>query len=67
MLSKIRTLAACILNGVSKSDIVRRIVVLAYLSYKGWVDVKWTAMEDTSRSTLTNASLQVVNDTTIFH
>jgi hypothetical protein len=67
MLSKIRTLAACILNGVSKSDIVRRIVVLAYLSYKGWVDVKWTAMEDTSRSTLTNAPLQVVNDTTIFH
>ena len=37
------------------------VVVLAYLSYKGWVDVKWTAMEDTSRSTLTNASLQIVN------
>lgn len=34
---------------------------LAYLSYRGWVDVKWTAMEDASRSTLTNASEQVVH------
>ena len=34
---------------------------LAYLSYRGWVDVKWVAMEDASRSTLTNASGQVVN------
>jgi uncharacterized membrane protein (Fun14 family) len=34
---------------------------LAYLSYKGWVDVKWVAMEDASRNTLTNASEQVVN------
>jgi uncharacterized membrane protein (Fun14 family) len=34
---------------------------LAYLSYRGWVDVKWAAMEDASRSTLTNASEQVVN------
>jgi uncharacterized membrane protein (Fun14 family) len=40
---------------------------LAYLSYRGWVYVKWVAMEDVSRSTLTNASEQVVhalNDTT---
>ena len=34
---------------------------LAYLSYRGWVDVKWTAMEDASRSTLSNASEQVVH------
>jgi hypothetical protein len=34
---------------------------LAYLSYRGWVDVKWVAMEHASRSTLTNASEQVVN------
>jgi uncharacterized membrane protein (Fun14 family) len=34
---------------------------LAYLSYRGWVDVKWAAMEDSSRSTLTNASEQVVH------
>jgi uncharacterized membrane protein (Fun14 family) len=34
---------------------------LAYLSYKGWIDVKWVAMEDASRSTLTNVSEQAVN------
>jgi uncharacterized membrane protein (Fun14 family) len=34
---------------------------LAYLSYRGWVDVKWAAMEYASRSTLTNASEQIVN------
>jgi uncharacterized membrane protein (Fun14 family) len=34
---------------------------LAYLSYKGWVNVKWVAMEDASRSTLANASEQVVH------
>jgi len=32
------------------------VAALAYLSYGGWVDVKWAAMEDASRSTLTNAS-----------
>jgi uncharacterized membrane protein (Fun14 family) len=37
------------------------VVALAYLSYRGWVYVKWVAMEDASRSTLTNASEQVVN------
>jgi hypothetical protein len=37
------------------------VVGLAYLSYKGWIDVKWVAMEDASRSTLTNASEQVVH------
>lgn len=42
------------------------VVALAYLSYRGWVDVKWVAIEDASRSTLTNASERVVhtlNDT----
>jgi uncharacterized membrane protein (Fun14 family) len=34
---------------------------LAYLSYRGWVDVKWAAMEDASRSTLTNATEQIGN------
>jgi uncharacterized membrane protein (Fun14 family) len=34
---------------------------LAYLSYRGWVDVKWVAMEDASRSTLINASEQVIH------
>jgi uncharacterized membrane protein (Fun14 family) len=34
---------------------------LAYLSYRGWVDVKWAAMEDASRSALTNASEQIAH------
>jgi uncharacterized membrane protein (Fun14 family) len=34
---------------------------VAYLSYRGWVDIKWVEMEDASRSTLTNASEQVVH------
>jgi uncharacterized membrane protein (Fun14 family) len=34
---------------------------LVYLSYRGWVDVKWVVMEDASRSTLMNASQQVVH------
>jgi uncharacterized membrane protein (Fun14 family) len=38
---------------------------LAYLSYKGWVDVKWAAMDDASRSTLTNASEQLFTLLTI--
>jgi uncharacterized membrane protein (Fun14 family) len=34
---------------------------LVYLSYRGWVAVKWVAMVDASRSTLMNASQQVVH------
>jgi uncharacterized membrane protein (Fun14 family) len=37
------------------------VAALAYLSYRGWVYVKWVAMEDASRNTLTNASEQVVH------
>jgi uncharacterized membrane protein (Fun14 family) len=37
------------------------VVALAYLSYRGWVDVKWAAIQDASRSTLTNASEQVIH------
>ena len=37
------------------------VIGLGYLSYRGWVDVKWVAMEDASRSTLTNASEQVIH------
>jgi uncharacterized membrane protein (Fun14 family) len=37
------------------------VAALTYLSYKGWVDVKWGAMEDASRRTLTDASQQVVH------
>jgi uncharacterized membrane protein (Fun14 family) len=37
------------------------VAALAYLSYRGWIDVKWFAMEDASTSTLTNTSEQVVH------
>jgi uncharacterized membrane protein (Fun14 family) len=37
------------------------VVALAYLAYRGWVDVKWVAMEDASRSTLTNVSDEVAH------
>jgi uncharacterized membrane protein (Fun14 family) len=36
------------------------VAALAYLSYRGWVDVKWVAMENASRNTLMNVSEQVV-------
>ena len=39
---------------------------LAYLSYRGWIDIRWTAMENATRSTLTNVTTQAVhifNDT----
>ena len=44
-----------------RSGIGLFVAALAYLSYSGWVDVKWAAMDDASRSTLTNASEQVVH------
>ena len=37
------------------------VAALAYLSYRGWVDAKWAAIEDASKSTLTNASEQVIH------
>jgi uncharacterized membrane protein (Fun14 family) len=36
------------------------VAALAYLSYKGLIDVKWVAMENATRSALMNASGQVV-------
>jgi hypothetical protein len=38
-----------------------KLPVLAYLSFTGLIDVKWVAMENTTRSALTNASEQVVH------
>ena len=35
------------------------IAALAYLSYRGLLDVKWTAMENVTRHTLTNAYEQM--------
>ncbi len=37
------------------------VAALAYLSYKGLIDVKWVAMENATRSALTNASGQIVH------
>jgi uncharacterized membrane protein (Fun14 family) len=37
------------------------VTALAYLSYQGLIDVKWVAMENATRSALTNASGQVVH------
>ena len=37
------------------------VAALAYLSYRGWVDIKWVVMEDASRRTLTNASEQIAH------
>jgi uncharacterized membrane protein (Fun14 family) len=34
---------------------------LAYLSYRGWIDVKWMEMENATRSTLTNIAGQAVH------
>jgi uncharacterized membrane protein (Fun14 family) len=39
---------------------------LAFLSYKGWIDVKWTTMENASRSILADVTIQAIhtlNDT----
>jgi uncharacterized membrane protein (Fun14 family) len=37
------------------------VAALAYLSYKGLIEVKWVAMESVTRSTLMNASGQIVH------
>jgi uncharacterized membrane protein (Fun14 family) len=37
------------------------VAALAYLSYKGLIDVKWVAMEGATRNALMNASGQVVH------
>jgi uncharacterized membrane protein (Fun14 family) len=34
---------------------------LAYLSCKGWIDVKWTEMENATRTTLTSVVGQAVH------
>ena len=34
---------------------------LAFLSYKGWINVKWTAMENATRSTLAGVTTQALH------
>jgi uncharacterized membrane protein (Fun14 family) len=35
------------------------VIGLSYLSYKGWIDVKWIEMENATKTTLTNVAGQV--------
>ena len=37
------------------------VVVLSYLSYKGWLDVKWILIENATKSTLTDITSQAVH------
>ena len=37
------------------------VVGLSYLSYKGWIDVKWMEMENATKTTLTNLAGQAVH------
>ena len=40
--------------------VIRLFVVgISYLSYKGWIDVKWIEMENATKTTLTNVTGQV--------
>jgi uncharacterized membrane protein (Fun14 family) len=43
------------------------VVGLSYLSYRGWIDVKWMEIENVTKATLTNGAGQavhVLNNTT---
>jgi uncharacterized membrane protein (Fun14 family) len=37
------------------------VVALSYLSYKGWLDVKWIPIEDAAKSTLTEITDQAIH------
>lgn len=37
------------------------VVALSYLSYKGWLDVKWIPIENTTKSTLTDITNQAIH------
>ncbi len=37
------------------------VIGLSYLSYKGWIDVKWMEMENATKTTLTNVAGQAVH------
>ena len=42
------------------------VVGLSYLSYRGWIDVKWIEIENATKATLTNAagrSVHALNNT----
>ena len=37
------------------------VVALSYLSYKGWLDVKWIPIENAAKSTLTDITNQAIH------
>jgi uncharacterized membrane protein (Fun14 family) len=37
------------------------VVGLSYLSYKGWIDVKWIEMENATKTALTNVAGQAIH------
>jgi uncharacterized membrane protein (Fun14 family) len=37
------------------------VIGLSYLLYRGWIDVKWVAMENATKNTLTNVAGQAVH------
>jgi hypothetical protein len=37
------------------------VVALSYLSYKGWLDVKWIPIEDSVKGTLTDITNQAIH------
>jgi uncharacterized membrane protein (Fun14 family) len=42
--------------------VIRLFVVgISYLSYKGWIDVKWLEMEDATKTTLTSVAGQAIH------
>ena len=43
------------------------VIGLSYLSYKGWIDVKWIEMENATKATLTNVVGQAVHALIILH
>jgi uncharacterized membrane protein (Fun14 family) len=37
------------------------VIALSYLSYKGWLDVKWIPIENSAKSTLTDITSQAIH------
>jgi uncharacterized membrane protein (Fun14 family) len=37
------------------------VIGLSYLSYRGWIDVRWIEMENATKTTLTNVARQAVH------
>jgi uncharacterized membrane protein (Fun14 family) len=37
------------------------VIALSYLSYKGWLDVKWIPIENSAKSTLTDITNQAIH------